>query len=242
MILFIGNSHLAAIERAYKALSNDEAQELGEASFIQMDGRHVPPFRRTANGPALNSALEELLDDQLKPAELVVSVIGGNGHNILGLVNMSPPIDFFDSNDQGFAPNHMIIPRPLVKAALNRRIEDWLRLMLVVRERVPVSRMLHISPPPPIADPDYILNNPGPFKQQFEDHGLADARVRLKLWRLHEELLIEICTKHGITFISAPNDGVTDEGYLLPEYYGGDPSHANTLYGKKVLEIIKGSR
>lgn len=234
MLSFIGNSHLSAVARgAAKFGSRD-------CTFVQLP--HVAPYSRSPDGKrlTLSDPVADAVQAALKDAKMLVSLIGGNGHNIFGLVEMQPRIDLYDPTIATIDANRTLLPRALVKTGLQRQVRFWLQLMRDVRALTPASMdMIHVAPPPPIGDDSHILANPGPFSEPLSAYGLAPPSLRLKLWRLHIEILEACCQEGGIRFLKPEIDWCTHDGFLLPEFYGNDPSHANEDYGRRILQQVE---
>jgi hypothetical protein len=112
--------------------------------------------------------------------------------------------------------------------------------MLKSLRKVTAARLVHLIPPPPKADNDFIKRH---HEQFFAQHGIATLGVsspalRLKFWSLQREILEAICRKRGIEVLLPPGKTV-ESGFLRPEYYGSDATHANWLYGEMVIRALE---
>jgi hypothetical protein len=240
VIGFLGNSHLRAVSLATGTENGRSAvARLGGARFIQMGTAHMPPYIAVpGHGLQLNSAIEQILAGQLDGVTCLVSVIGGNGHNIFGLVEYPEPFDFFETGATPVAvAGRRLIPRTLVQAALKARLNAWLKLMRDTRSRFS-GQMVHLQPPPPIEAAEHIKAHPGPFAEKISEHGIAPANLRRKLWNLHAVILQNHCRAHDIEFIPAPELAFSPTGFLREDLRGPDPAHANPTYGSLVLEQL----
>ena len=71
-----------------------------------------------------------------------------------------------------------------------------------------------------------------------ESAAITDPYVRLKLWHVLQDLIAEAATRHGACFIPVP-DGLKDkEGFLKPEHWANDVTHANEVYGEIMLRKV----
>jgi hypothetical protein len=65
---------------------------------------------------------------------------------------------------------------------------------------------------------------------------LAPAYLRLKLWWLLQQMMRETAERLAVEFWPVSELAMTEEGYLRPEYWGGDATHANAAYGALMLD------
>ena len=169
-----------------------------------------------------------------------VSMVGGNGHNIVGLIKHAVPFDFVlpDEPDVPLDPGSEVQTYGYVKAALRQTIGPVLA-MIGSAQRAVSGRLLHLDSPPPPEDDGYIRANlDGIFAELHRNSSLVAPMVRYKLWRLHSEIVREACESLGVQFIPAPPEALVDGRYLRPEYYA-NPTHANALYGELLLRQVE---
>ena len=65
---------------------------------------------------------------------------------------------------------------------------------------------------------------------------LAPAHLRLKLWWLLQQMMAETAERLAVEFWPVSASAMTEEGYLRPEYWGGDATHTNAAYGALMLD------
>jgi hypothetical protein len=70
----------------------------------------------------------------------------------------------------------------------------------------------------------------------FEKAQLAPACLRLKLWFLLQQMMRETAERLAVEFWPVSASAMTEEGYLRPEYWGEDATHANAAYGALMLD------
>ena len=69
--------------------------------------------------------------------------------------------------------------------------------------------------------------------------GVNRAATRLKLWKLEMRVLAYLCAEWTIQLLLPPAEAQTAEGFLKPEYYANDATHANAAYGELVLRQLE---
>jgi len=233
-ILAIGTSHLAALEGA--ARQNGAAPRI---AFVQLrDARYRGALVRAGDGgPSLSWRLAEDVGERSR--ELIVSLIGGNKHNILGLLNHPRPFDFVlpEEPDLPFTPGAECVPVELVADSLAKRAVNELDLLRTLRKATKVP-MIHMESPPPNPSVDHILRHPGVFKDRIDELGVAPAHLRYKLWRVHSSVVRAACAEAGIRFVPAPRESQDTRSMLLEAAWADDPTHGSTWYGALVLKQI----
>lgn len=243
-IMIIGHSHIGCLQSAYKF----SAQPLSfDARFIQLrESRFHPELVPNEGGQALNENLSSAIRDWQtefagdKKEPRIFLCLAGNQHNILGLVNNPEPYDFVlpDLPDLPVSDDAKLVPYRIIRANMTRRLESALGLASRLLEFVS-EPMIWIAPPPPIADADYILQNPGAFQETASRCGISPAFMRYKLWHLQTTLTREWCEAHGVGFIPVPEEAMDKDGFLSKKAWTyRDPTHGNGWYGRLLLEKI----
>lgn len=234
-ILVFGDSHTDALEQARK-------QRAGSGD----DPIRVLRFLKIKNGKEFGNVTLDAATAMVaeSPAgELVASTIGGNQHQIFGLVQHPVAFDFIEpgSPKPPDSEPYELIPYRTMWAVFEKglRGKDGQRLTAL---REAIGRPIyHVKPPPPKESTAHILKR---HETTFREAGLAErgvtpAPIRLKLWRLQCAVLESLCTEWGIRILPPPEGTQTPEGYLKPEYYGNDATHANAAYGELVLRQLE---
>lgn len=192
--------------------------------------------------PRLTAVLAALLNRLTPSPDLwLLSMVQGNYYNQLGMLTFGQPFDFIspDASDLPFENTAVHLPYLAVKAAMEAQMAN-LRIYLERLKNTDFGAqtlIAGVSPPPR----DMVH-----FKPMLEEKGLmtdlSPAHVRLKLWRLQDQIYANICKKQGVEYVSGFISEAQDEdGYLSPEYVK-DAVHANgewaALYLKKVAAAI----
>ena len=171
----------------------------------------------------------------------------GNEHNYYFLIEQLPRFDFIPRGLSSLpvADDALIVPESLVRAKLQCFSEDLHRMLTVLRQQ-PNCRIAVVGTPPPKEDNEHLhrlLAPEFPFVQHaaettLEQVTLTAPTVRLKLWHVLQEIYKEQAEDEGVEYIPVP-DAVTDErGYLKPQFWAHDATHANPAYGQVVLDHL----
>lgn len=237
----VGNSHVGAIQRALKARPTSPQTNAIEA-INRRHERFMPEFE---NGKKkLNRALEQQISHAVRPRNaILVSCVGGNQHNILGLARHEKPFDFISPErpDLPIDKGARLIPYTALRDILTARTKKEFRIIQMMHDLAP-GRFYHLESPPPSALDDlgaaYIAN----WTENFGGTTAAPAFLRLKVWRLHSHIVRDFCESSGITFVPAPAEAIDANGYRVDAATDVDePSavtHANAWYGELVLKQI----
>jgi hypothetical protein len=173
----------------------------------------------------------------------VLASIGGNGHNVFGLVEFEVPFDFVlpSHEDLGADPTKQLVPYDAVRQILEERVQRALREIALLRD-IAGERMLVLESPPPIGDDAQILKCSRPY---FFKHGDSEWRVvspalRYKLWRVSSEIYSDFCRERGLVFVSAPTSAMDAGMFLKREgWLQHNPLHGNAWYGERVVDSLR---
>ena len=84
----------------------------------------------------------------------------------------------------------------------------------------------------------HIHRFPGPFKGTLR-RGVTPAPIRAKLYRINSDIFRGSCAELGVDFVPPPAEAVDAAGFLKPQYWTRDPTHANHVYGRLLMKQIK---
>jgi hypothetical protein len=179
------------------------------------------------------------LADRIGLGRRVLSLIGGSAHTVLGMVEHPRPFDFIlpSEPDLPLDETRESVPAEAVRAKLTEMTMEYLETVPVV-VRTALGPVVHIEPPPPVADAERIAPHVpwGFFPGQPQM--VAPKWLRYKLWRMHSEVIATACMRFGISYMRVPDRAKDDEGFLDPRY-DEDGAHANAAYGVLVLEELR---
>ncbi len=236
-IIFIGESHshapLAALRRG----------------LTLPDGIDLVIHRLTKikNGKLIGSiAYNDIvaLCGTLTKDDMVVSMIGGNQHSALSLIQHPRPFDV--AGMTGEMPDLQkgeaaeFVPRNAVKAIFERsfRTNDGKRILDIAAAGP--QRTVHLMAPPPKDDVAHILRK---VETDFAakgimEKGVSPAAMRQRIWGIQNEVLGAVLAEGGVGLLPPPDNTTQDDGFLKPEYYASDATHANEEYGEKIIEQV----
>ncbi len=245
-LLCLGHSHFACVRRALEEAATAQALAAAQVQIttIVMNDPHFDPHFTAAcdaadGVPHFSPVLQAELAAASAQADAVYASIGGTAHGVFGLLDHERPFDFTLQHEPGWPllPGREPVPGALIREALAAtslfRHQRALRRFLPAALRRPV---VHLESPPPLCQ-EQLLDNLGFFRRLLTPCGVAPAALRRKLWRLHSQLVADDCLAAGIEFLPVPPLVQDDTGHLVPQALApGDPSHANTWYGRRVIE------
>jgi hypothetical protein len=246
-ILAVGHSHLNGFRRAYNNLYNkDPSARPFKLTFMRLLDDIFKPNIVSENGA---DRLNETIPEQFKAIvhqdnpDVIVSCLMGNEHTFISLLNHPRRFDFYlpSRPDLPTDESAQILPRALVEDVLSNRLEKF-RLYLSVLAPLSNGRMIHVPPPPPIADARHIEKYPSLFEKRLLRLGVSPAPFRLKMWLLACEIQRRLCEDAGVLFYRPPDAAFDSSGFLAQACWSEDPTHGNAVYGKLLLDDISTTR
>jgi len=234
-IYIFGMSHTAALKQAnikYKIVSNHLILNLHlKQNFIDLIGSFNEDYKK--------GFVDEKLKNNLNLQGDFISMIGGNMHNLFGLIEHPIKYDFVTENNKlETDSSRHIIPYSVLYDFFEKRILVQIINVMKGYGEVFNGRKYHICSPPPIFSEDYLKTFPGVFKDKLH-FGVSKPQFRKKLYDLHSKIIKKHCENIGFVFIPPPIESMDENGFLKPEYTNNDPTHGNIEYGKLVLQQLK---
>lgn len=236
-ILVVGQSHVGAVQRAAKThretwpdeLRTRVIHTLGEP--FASDGEEFGPLARAA-----------ILDQIARHRPRLVSMLGGNAHNMISLMRPARPYDFIlhGEEDEGppLDPDAELIPESLVRAALEERLQkDFWRLRRLHEIAGP---FLHVESPPPVIGDAFIRDRVEVYFRDYHNREIVPAApgVRWRVWRLNARIIREQVEALGCGYLPVPRT-VQDEAGFLRLDFAADPTHGNEAYGEALIRAIE---
>nr|MBA3577978.1 hypothetical protein [Sphingomonas sp.] len=233
-ILLFGDSHSHAVHLAVeKRLGTQCAAPL--AVFRQLKEKNG----RKVGNITFDGFLKRI--SQLSGEDVVLSMMGGNRHAIFGTTQHPQPFDFY-SRDHRAPPRCgvEIISYRTLAAFFAKGISERVGRRLKAMRKATAARVVHLVPPPPKADNEYIaLHHEKLYAiQGIHSQGVSPPELRLKFWLLQARILQQLCPNWGVDVMMPPPETMR-EGFLRPEYYWPDTTHANRLYGEVMLRSVE---
>lgn len=171
-------------------------------------------------------------------SKLVALSLWGSWYNTLALIEHPEPFDFiYPQFDETFREDRRLIPFNQIRQLFNDNIRQRLSAVKVIRD-LTASKVVLIDSPPPIEDEEHIRKYPGPFQDEI-GAGITPPQIRLKMWKLQSDIYAAVASENRVDFMGAPEETVSDDGFLKPDYCFKDPTHGNARYGSLLLSQLE---
>ena len=233
-ISVFGDSHSVALLRA---------QQYSKRTH-QYEHVRVNRLRKAKGGKAVgDTSLEDFCREirDFGPDDFVFSTVGGNQYAIVSTVRT--PIDFdilSCPTDQLPAKASQLVPFRALESFIESGIRETVGPVLREIRNATEAQVFHLVPPPPKENNEFITAHAeGYFASEgLQDLGPTRPELRLKCWRMQLGSLALLCDELGIGLIMPPEKALTAEGFLEPDCYAKDVTHANRRYGEAVFKQI----
>ena len=247
-LLLIGHSHLYAIVGGCEHLGLDRARygwiyvwrieealhREGEAPILEALAKQCDDMVRRLLGVGSEGTLADLI----REAGLVVLLsLGGNEHNVVGLVNTGGSYDFFlPGEDEPPRSGSTLVPFGAVRTQMERQT-GYVRAMLDRLVELTGGQLACLEPPPPIRDGNFVFAHLDAwFRQTYGDQvAINPAELRYKLWRLRGMVFQAQCSRRRVPYVQVPPELVEAGRYLHPDMIAGDATHANARFGSAMI-------
>jgi hypothetical protein len=234
-ILVFGDSHTDALKRAHaeRGAPRNEHIRVVRYSVVKKGGKDLGDVPVEATGSIVAEAAANTV---------IASVMGGNQHQVFGLVQHPEPFDFIEpESPSSWDKQRTLIPYRSIWVTFEKGLRGKDGQRLTALREMAGRPIYHLAPPPPKESAEHILKK---FETAFAEAGLATKGVtpgpiRLKIWRLQCAVLKYLCEQWDIRLLPPPDGTQTPEGFLKPEYYANDATHANASYGELVLQQLE---
>lgn len=242
-VILLGSSHVHALmigatQSAHfgRAVENTYSAKLLD-EFI---GRHnvVTPGPEPGQY-SLRPDVSEWLETSLQ-ADVVLLTISGSNWIAFCASNREPKLDIIlpFAPELDDLPDAQVIPYSEMRRRMRENISNIILGIEAFRRHIPASvPVWYVEPPPPVEDNELIRQSP-PFADEIARLGVSDPILRLKMYRLHSDIIAEACAASGVPFLPVPDENKTDQGFLLPECVGNS-LHGNGLYGWRFVQEIE---
>jgi len=240
-LLFVGHSHLTALELGLRAIQARTPEDLGDTEVrfanLREDAYKLSGFRHGAP-ETLPSALKSLLTD-FKPDRIVL-VLQGNEHNVLALVEHPQPFDFQlpGEPDLPLDESRTLLTHAAVEATLFHSLQSSVQPIMAAILALAKAPVTALETPPPLAG-DHIRAHPGVFREKLAERPVAPLTLRYKMWRVRTRQLHRLCAALGVAVIPVPANVFDESGLMLkPALHNPDPTHGNAGYGVLALRTV----
>lgn len=233
-VCVFGHSHVWSVRRVIDApIAEGFRFEAPVCGTQELPGQLI--YQDARRRPRLNAVLASLLNRLSPSPDLwLLSMVQGNYYNQLGMLTSGVPFDFVlpTAPDLPLDAHAVNLPFGAIRDALEAQMAGMSAYMdrLIATRFAPRILIAGVSPPP---------RDSAVFKPMLEEKGLmpelSSPYVRLKLWRLQNDILEEMCQARGLAYISGAIPETQDrEGFLSPEYVK-DAVHSNAEWAKVFL-------
>lgn len=231
-ILIIGTSHVRAIANALTPEERALLQAINLRDVPNAFDRKNTRFRG--------------VDGMMTDPDLVVLTMAGNFHNIFCLMENSARFRLGDTilgTVPEATPDRPFVPRDLLHAHFDQRLEKVWAMQRAVHDHFPKARFAHLSAPPPVmalprlTEQDRALGGTK-VQMHFLAFDSAPPPLRLRIWGLQQELSRAEAAKLDADFIEPPAGALDADGFLSDAFWTDDPTHGNAAYGRLVLDQI----
>ena len=231
--LLLGHSHIGCIQTA--VADRDPGLDGLTLELAPLGAVHFQPNLTPEGG--LNPKIKRLVTaDRF---DVIFSVIGGNTHCCLGLVNNPRPYDFIHPDLPDLLPDAggEILPYGLMLDTLREMAQDISPLLPAIRG-LSDKPIWHLQAPPPVPDHTHLRRNAQHFAALIRAYGLASPARAYRFWRLQCAMMEQICAPLTIPICPPPASTLDKDGMLAAPCWTTDPTHAGPAYGTAVLDQI----
>lgn len=241
-LLVVGQSHVAAFRDAARLRRERHPTRPRTRVIHTREPAYAPELVDGPDGPIFAPPLTRAIREQVaRHRPILVSVIGGNVHNVLALLAHDRPFDFRLSGEPSppLDPQAELLNESLMEASLAHEMaRDFDRVRALVTLGLPV---VQLESPPPIRDNGYIAAAADAYFREagIAHRGVAPPGLRYRMWRLASRLMRREVERLGQAWRSVPSAVQDEDGFLRP-HLAADATHGNALFGELLIEALGG--
>lgn len=235
-LLLAGHSHLVAlVGNADSHTPEMRKLGVGKQCFV-LDGTWPRP-----------DAYWQSLADNARGADIAL-MWGGNEHNSCYFFQDAYQFDFLSTYVNKIMPSLQIVPRNRITKRFNDLSLNHLNSVLAMLAASGARSIALLGTPAPKKDNEalramlptepFFVDWAGHIGTELDEIKITLPHVRLKLWYLLQDMFATAVANVGGRFISVPPETVDAEGYLRPDYWQADITHANAAYGEIMLRRV----
>ena len=173
--------------------------------------------------------------------DVAISMIGGNQHAVFSTIQHPQKFTFLMPDNAGMLEEAELVPYRALAEHFAAGIRGRDGQSLTALRNATRAQVVHLQPPPPKRDNAHILkHHESKFAQDnIVGLGVSAPELRMAFWQLQARLLEELCTELNIAVLPPPSAALDTDGFLAPEFYASDATHANPSYGELVLQQLE---
>lgn len=237
-VLIAGDSHVMAMGFP---LRRDPYEE------IPITGAGLPVFGLAGHWPRERSVYWS--EVAARAADRIVAIVWrGSQHFHYFAVEPLEPFDFLllSRPDLPVDATRRMVPEAAVVQLMRMTLDDLAPVVADIKAAGGIP--LICGTPPPKGDYEFMMQamlREGYFQRAAVDYGidldetrLSPPMLLLKFWIVMQEAMQDFAARHGVAFLPVPADAQTEQGFLRPECYAPDATHANDHYGQLMVGEI----
>jgi predicted transcriptional regulator len=238
-VLLMGNSHLAAVERAGTEMfssSTDISWSRFSLQTLELGAIAPRENGRIVLHPEIAARLDWVGNDGC-----IFLFLAGNAHDKICLAEHPVPFDFVSPErpDLPVDPSRTLVPSQAIVQRIERINDGRISGVLEGLRAKHRGMVFQFESPAPVPSEAHIRAYPRAFAAAIDQYGVAPAHLRFKLWLVNCRTTRRVCDSFGVQYLTVPEESLDPDGFLLPAFWDRDPNHANALYGRLVLEKIE---
>jgi hypothetical protein len=178
----------------------------------------------------------------------LVIVWNGNQHSENFIFQTRPLFTLIGIKDEDDSTEEVAIPIPitLIKSYFERitpSFDDLSRLIPLMSDALSVTILSGPAPMPKehiknvIGEDEFYSAIANELGLEVDSLTLTSDSLRLRLWEVVTEMLKGRAAEWGINFLEAPKESRDNAGMLSQEYWG-DVTHANSTYGRLLIQEL----
>lgn len=248
--ILIGDSHYAAIaDAAQKTLAFTPEKRGCDLIFFNAWKYALRyPFTLDVEGEVvLNPELVQSIRDIAQKYDRIqlITVLGGGHYLALTMLDNNHPMEVIlpGQPDLPLRDDAMLVSVDFAKDIFLQLIKGTFQALACIKAEFPDVGFAQIESPPANGDNDFIRSHLGDYFQATctpeQINAISSPAQRYKFWRLQSEMYAQKCEELGIDYINVPERAISADGFLPPEFFGSDSTHANAAYGRMILDSIE---
>lgn len=250
--IFVGHSHLQALRVAAnnrESITQNSSTIKSHFIYIDSNNPYTSPLVNISSSgkDTLNASLASSLYQtgafNSQKNRTLVSVLSGNLHSAMGLIQQEKPYDIILPGFEHLPliEGAEIIPIDVFLSFFRKKYQPFFNFINAAKAETGINEIYWLESPPPIPDEKRILNNLDLwFKNNYPQEALkiAPVSLRFKLWKTVTMMLEMACAENDYIFVPVPSSVQDIDGNMTPDGWWSDATHGSPWYGEQVLRNL----